>query len=427
MTTNTRAQQTINTDRLMASLEELGAIGAYHDEDADVMGVRRLALSPEDAEGRRLVRKWFEEAGLTASTDAIGNTYADRMGLDPDLSPVMSGSHIDSVPTGGKFDGALGVLGALEVIRTLNDHDITTRRPLTIAFFTDEEGCRFGTDMLGSAVATGRIPLEQAYALTDADGKSVKDELAAIGFLGDEPVGQRRPAAFIECHVEQGPSLIHEGFDLGAVTGVQGISWRKLTITGASAHAGATPMSFRKDPGLAAAKINCRIHEMCASGEYGPDMRATMGVITPEPGMINVIPGRVTATVDLRNPDDDAMRRAEADLDAYQQEIAEQLQVTIDSQQTARTPAVAFDEAVIAAVEAAARVQGLKCRRILAGAGHDAQEWSTVCKTAMIFTPGLHDGISHNPRELSTPKHCADAVNTLLSMILALSDEAGNA
>ena len=423
MTTANRAQLKINIDRLMASLDELGAIGAYHDEEANVMGVRRLALSPEDAQGRRLVKRWFEEAGLTVSVDAIGNTYADRQGAQPDLAPIMSGSHIDSVPTGGRFDGALGVLGALEVVRTLNDHDITTRRPLTIAFFTDEEGCRFGADMLGSAVATGRIPLEDACALTDADGKSVRAELESIGFLGAEPVGQRKPHAFIECHVEQGPTLIHEGFDLGVVTGVQGISWRRLTIVGASAHAGATPMSFRKDPGLAAAKINCKVHEMCASGDYGPDMRATMGVITPEPGMINVIPGKVTATVDLRNPDDDAMARAEADLDAFQNQIARDLGVTIESRQTARTPAVVFDESVQGAIEAAADAQGLTHRRILAGAGHDAQEWSAICKAAMIFAPGLNDGVSHNPRELSTPKHCADAVNTLLSVILALSDE----
>ena len=335
----------------------------------------------------------------------------------------MSGSHVDSVPTGGRFDGALGVLGALEVVRTLNDHDIATRRPLTIAFFTDEEGCRFGTDMLGSAVATGRIPLEKAYALTDDDGKSVKDELESIGFLGDEPIGARKPHAFVECHVEQGPTLIREGFDLGVVTGVQGISWRRLTITGASGHAGATPMGFRKDAGLAAAKINCRIHEMCASGKWGQEMRATMGVILPEPGMINVIPGRVIATVDLRNPDDDAMAGAEANLDAYQRQIADDLGVTIESVQTARTPAVAFDESVQRVIEAAADAQGLHSVRILAGAGHDAQEWSAVCKTAMIFTPGLNDGVSHNPRELSTPKHCADGINTLLSVILTLSDE----
>lgn len=423
MTTNARARLKINTDRLMASLDELGAIGAYHDEEADVMGVRRLALTPEDGQGRRLVRRWFEEAGLIVSADAIGNTYADRMGLEPDLAPVMSGSHIDSVPTGGRFDGALGTLGALEVIRTLNDHDITTRRPLTIAFFTDEEGCRFGTDMLGSAVATGRIALERAYALTDESGKSVRGELEAIGFLGAEPVGQRRPHAFVECHVEQGPTLLHEGFDLGAVTGVQGISWRRLTITGASAHAGATPMSFRKDAGLAAARINCRIHAMCASGEFGEDMRATMGVIHPEPGMINVIPGRVVATVDLRNPDDGMMRKAEADLDAHLRRIAEETGVRIASVQTARTPAVAFDVSVLRTIEAAASVQGLTHRRILAGAGHDAQEWSSVCKTAMIFTPGLNDGISHNPRELSTSKQCADGINTLLSVILALSDD----
>ncbi|MCA9292280.1 MAG: Zn-dependent hydrolase [Phycisphaerales bacterium] len=413
----------INTDRLMMSIEELGAIGAYRDAEANVMGVRRLALSAEDGAGRRLVMRWFEEAGLHVSVDAIGNVYADRAGRDASLAPVMSGSHVDSVPTGGRFDGVLGVLGALEVVRTLNDAGAMTRRPLTIAFFTDEEGCRFGTDMLGSAVATGRIPLEQAYALRDADRKSVRNELQAIGFLGDEAVNTRRPHAFVECHVEQGPLLIHEGIDLGVVSGVQGISWQRLTISGASAHAGATPMHLRKDAGLAAAMINTKIHDMCAHGDYGSDMRATMGVIRPEPCMINVIPGRVVATVDLRNPSDDAMHRAEHALDAYCRELERTMGVTIVSQQTARTPAVAFDESVQQIIEAAARTQGLSCRRILAGAGHDAQEWSAVCKTAMIFVPGLNDGISHNPRELSTPEQCANGINTLLAVVLALSDE----
>ncbi len=423
MTIGERTQLKINTDRLMHSIDELGAIGAYHDAEANVMGVHRLALSPEDAEGRRLVKRWFENAGLTVSVDAIGNIYANRTGLDSKLAPVMSGSHIDSVPTGGRFDGALGVLGALEVVRTLNDLDITTRRPITIAAFTDEEGCRFGTDMLGSAVATGRIALDDAYGLTDADGKTVKQELEAIGFLGAEPVGKRTPHAFVECHVEQGPALIHEGIDIGVVTGVQGISWHKLIITGTSAHAGATPMGFRKDAGLAAARINCRLHEMCTGSKYGSEMRATMGVIHPEPCMINVIPGRITATVDLRNPDDNAMHNAEQDLDDYLQHITKELGVQIESRQTARTPAIIFDESVQIAIETAAKTHELSHRRILAGAGHDAQEWSAVCKTAMIFVPGLNDGISHNPRELSTPRQCADGINTLLSVITRLADE----
>ncbi|HHN77176.1 MAG TPA: Zn-dependent hydrolase [Phycisphaerales bacterium] len=409
----------INRDRLMDALEQLARIGAY--EDAGFRGVRRLALTDEDAAARRLVIDWYKDAGLTVNTDAIGNTYADRPGKDNTLQPVMAGSHVDSVPTGGRFDGVLGVLSALETVRTLNDNNITTNHPLTIAFFTDEEGCRFGTDMLGSAVATGRIPLEKALRLTDADGRTVGEELERIGFNGPEPVNQRRPAAFVECHVEQGPILAREGFDLGVVTGVQGISWRRLTITGAAAHAGATPMNYRKDAGLAAARINVEIRRMCDSGDFGPDMRATMGVIRPEPGSVNVIPGRVVATVDLRNPDEKALEAAENALDQFIEKLAADAGLHITSEQTARTPPVAFDEKVQTVIAAVADDLGLKHRPIIAGAGHDAQEWSRLCPTAMIFTPGENDGISHNPRELSTPKQCGDAADALCNTILRLA------
>ncbi|USO00406.1 MAG: M20 family metallo-hydrolase [Phycisphaeraceae bacterium] len=405
----------------MQSLDELGRIGAY-DAGNGVMGVRRLALSDEDATGRRLVMSWFEQAGLAVSIDQIGNAYADRPGADPALAPVMAGSHVDSVPTGGRFDGALGVLSALEAVRTLNDLSITTPRPITIAYFTDEEGCRFGTDMLGSAVATDRIPLADARALRDADGISVGDELDRLDFAGPEPVGQRRPHAFVECHVEQGPILAREGYDLGVVTGVQGISWRRLTLVGSAAHAGATPTDYRKDAGLAAAQINVRLREMCVSGEFG-ELRATMGVIRPEPGSVNVIPGRVTATVDLRNPDADALAAAERTLDNFCRELAESSGVHITWQQTARTPPVIFDEHVRVVIASVADRLALRHRPIVAGAGHDAQEWSRLCPTAMIFVPGENDGISHNPLELSTPEQCGHAADALLNTIVTLAGE----
>jgi beta-ureidopropionase / N-carbamoyl-L-amino-acid hydrolase len=416
-------QPTINSQRLQDSLAQLGCVGAFDSEHEGIKGVRRLALTDADATGRNLVIDWMRQADLEVSIDQIGNVYATRPGRDNSLAPVMSGSHVDSVPTGGRFDGALGVLGALEVIHTLNDLERTTLRPLVVAFFTDEEGCRFGTDMLGSAVATGRIGLEAAWSLMDADGASVCSELKRIGFLGGVPVGQRRPHAFVECHVEQGPVLRQEGFDLGVVTGVQGISWQRLTISGAPAHAGTTPTDFRRDAGLVAAKVNIRMREMCLSGKYGPDMRATMGVICPEPGSINVIPGRVIATVDLRNPDDEGMARAEADIAAYMQQLAETGRVTINTEQTARTPAVAFSQRIQCAIANAADSLELRYRSILAGAGHDAQEWSRICPTAMIFVPGENDGISHNPLEFSTPKQCEDGINVLLRTILALSEE----
>ena len=215
----------ISRERLWRRLEELGAIGAYHDEVADLVGVRRLALSDEDRAGRDKVTGWMRDLGLEVSVDRIGNIYAQRAGRDMSLAPVMFGSHVDSVPTGGRFDGALGVLGALEVVETLNDAGVITRRPLVVGAFTDEEGCRFGLDMLGSAVATGRVSLEQAYALRDRDGLSVGDELARIGYRGEERENQRRPWAYVEVHVEQGPTLIREGVDIGVVTKVQSISW----------------------------------------------------------------------------------------------------------------------------------------------------------------------------------------------------------
>lgn len=412
----------INADRLYDSLEELGKIGAYTDEETSLVGVRRLALSDEDRDGRRLIVKWFEDAGLQVSVDQIGNIFAQRGGSDAALDPVMMGSHADSVPTGGRFDGALGVLGALEVIRTLNDNKIETLRPLIAADFTNEEGCRFQIDMLGSSVAVGRVSLDEGYALIDADGKTVREELERIGFLGPEKVGQRRAHAYLECHVEQGPTLITEGFDVGVVTGVQGISWQRLTITGKAAHAGATPTSFRRDAGLAAALLNVRAREMADSGSYG-ELRATMGVINPHPGAINVIPGRIDATMDLRNPGDADLLRAEQDLRSYADQLAKDHGVTIEWERLAKTDYVPFDDSVQQVIEDAAAELGFKSRRLIAGAGHDAQEWAPHCKTAMIFATGEYDGISHNPREFSTKKQCADAINVLLRSALHLANE----
>lgn len=413
----------IDAKRLYASLEELGRVGAYTDENSGLVGVNRLALTDADRDGRRLVKRWFEEAGLSVSVDAFGNCFAERAGTDPGAAPVMMGSHIDSVPTAGRFDGCLGVLGALEIIRTLNDRGIETKRPILAAFFTDEEGCRFGTDMLGSAVATGRIPLEEGYAKTDRDGIAVKSELERIGFLGSDPVGTRLPHAYLECHIEQGPVLRSKNLDLGVVTGVQAICWHELEIRGRSAHAGTTPMSYRKDPGVAAAKINLKMREMTASGAYGPDMRATMGVIRPVPGMINVVPARVVCSVDLRNPDDEAMERQEKDLIAFYKQVEKEEGVEIRWKRTAQTPRIRFDESVQRIIADAADALGLSHERILSGAGHDAQEFSRVCKTAMIFVPGEYDGISHNPREFSTEKQCADGVNAALIALTALANE----
>lgn len=399
----------------------LSEVGRYTDEASGLFGVCRLALTDADADGRRLVKSWMEEAGLEVRVDRIGNVIGRRAGREDGLAPVMSGSHIDSVPTGGAFDGALGVIGALEVIRTLDEQQVVTRRPIEIAFFTDEEGARFGTDMLGSAVAAGRLSLEQALSLRDADGKSVGEELRRIGFLGSASERLSPPHAYVECHVEQGPILEAAGMELGVVTGVQGISWQELTIKGRSAHAGTTPMGLRKDAGLAAARIAVRMHEMTQGGAYGAEMRATMGRLEVHPGRVNIVPSRVVCTVDLRNPDDAAMARAEHDLAAYVAATAAELGVTIEARQTARTSHVSFDAGVQAAIARHMESMGLKFTRILSGAGHDAQEMAALCPTAMIFVPGLYEGISHNPRELSTPEACARGVEVLYRTVVELA------
>jgi N-carbamoyl-L-amino-acid hydrolase len=413
----------IDGRRLYASLQELAKIGAYKDEATGLIGVNRLALTAADGEGRHLVVKWFKEAGLKVTVDKIGNVYARREGGDPELEPVMLGSHIDSVPTAGAFDGCLGVLGALEVVRTLNDNKIGTARPLVVAFFTEEEGCRFGTDMLGSATATGRLSLKQAYELKDRDGLMVKDELEKIGFVGKEDVGRIKPHAYMECHIEQGPILRSRGLDIGVVMGVQAIGWREVAIVGRAAHAGTTPMGFRRDAGVAASKVNLKLREMTESGRYGVDMRATVGAWKVHPGMVNVVPSRVIFSVDLRNPSDAFMKKAEDDLTAYLKALEKEDEVQISWRQTAKTPLVPFDKSVQELIGNTANDLRLTSEPILSGAGHDAQEWSRICKTAMVFVPGEYDGISHNPREFSTRKQCTDGINVLLNAALRLSED----
>ncbi|MBI5497103.1 MAG: Zn-dependent hydrolase [Deltaproteobacteria bacterium] len=417
------SELSINPARLTASLQELGRIGSYVDGNTGLHGVNRLALTAADGEGRRHVAAKMKALGLTVTTDRIGNVYARRPGTDNALRPVMMGSHIDSVPTAGMFDGCLGVLGALEIIHTLNDANTTTRRPVVVGFFTDEEGSRFGTDMLGSAVATGRIPLETAYALQDRAGLTVRGELEKIGFLGNTDEKLPPPHAYLECHVEQGPVLRSRNMDVGVVTGVQAISWHELTITGKSAHAGTTPMELRADAGLAAARVNLKMREMTASGRYGTQMRATMGAMVPVPGLVNIIPGRMTATVDLRNPDDAFMRAAEADLKAFYELVAREEGVKLDWRQTARTDCAHFDGGIQERIASSAGRRKLVNMPIVSGAGHDAQEMARVTRAAMVFVPGEYDGISHNPREFSTTEQCANGVNVMLDVLLGLADE----
>lgn len=412
----------IDGDRLWTSINQLAELGAYHDDTAGLTGVNRLALTDADAAGRRRVMKWFEEAGLEVRIDRIGNVIGRRRGRENTLAPVMSGSHIDSVPTGGAFDGALGVLGALETVRALNDAKHVTRRPIEIAFFTDEEGCRFGTDMLGSAVACGRLNLEEAYGLKDRTGVTVKEELARIGFLGTANERITPPHAYVECHIEQGPILAAHEQELGVVIGVQAITWWEATIIGKSAHAGTTPMELRHDPGLAASKLNVMLHEMVTSGRFGKNARATMGRIEPVPNRINIVPSRVICTFDLRNPDDQQMAALEGELNLRLRQIETELGVSISTKQTAKTPRIPFSPDIQALIAKKMDAAEKTHEPILSGAGHDAQELAAICPTGMIFVRGEYDGISHNPREYSTPQACASGVQILFETLVDLAD-----
>jgi N-carbamoyl-L-amino-acid hydrolase len=414
---------TIDGDRLWASLMDLAKIGAYDDAETGLVGVNRQSLTDEDAEGRRVVVGWMKDAGLEVTIDEMGTIFGRREGTDPTLAPVMAGSHIDSVGTAGAFDGCLGVLGALEVVRSLNDHGITTRRPLVIAAWTEEEGVRFGTDMLGSAVAAGRLTLEYAYNLTDEAGLRFGDELVRIGFKGERPVTLDPPHAYVECHIEQGPVLLREGHAIGVVTGVQAISWQKVTLHGRAAHAGTTPIELRIDAGLAAAQIVVKLREMVNSGLYGR-LRATVGHIATSPGLPSVVPDRAELTVDLRNPDDEHMAAAERDLAAFLESLPE-LQPTpglrVETKRMAKTRQVPFDERIQDTIADVASGLGQETIRLMSGAGHDAQEMAAIAPTAMVFVRGQYDGISHNPREYSTPADCAAGITVLANTMIRLA------
>ncbi|MEU1163648.1 M20 family metallo-hydrolase [Streptomyces sp. NPDC005921] len=423
MTNSDLDKITVNGDRLWRSLMDLAEIGAYDDERTGLRGVNRLALTDADATGRRQVIAWMEDAGLSVRVDRMGNVYGRREGTDPSARPVLTGSHIDSVATAGAFDGCLGVLGGIEVVRTLDERGIRTRRPIEVGVFTEEEGVRFGTDMLGSAVAAGRLSLAYAHGLTDRDGRTLGDELARTGFDGHADVRLTPPYAYVECHIEQGPVLAENDVEIGVVTGVQGISWQEITIHGRAAHAGTTPTRLRADAGLAAAQIIVHLRELVDSGEYG-DLRATVGHLIVHPDLTNIVPARAEMTVDLRNPDDAQMARAEEALATFLERLENSgpgLSLTV--RRMARTAYVPFDEGVQKVIAQAADDHGLEHISLLSGAGHDAQEIAALCPTAMIFVRGEYDGISHNPREYSTPEACAHGVDVLATALLRLANQ----
>jgi beta-ureidopropionase / N-carbamoyl-L-amino-acid hydrolase len=404
----------IDRTRLLGRLDALAEVGSI-----DGGGVCRLALTAADGAGRDLVVSWMRDLGLRVDVDGVGNVVgtwpADR--FDP---PVMTGSHIDTVATGGRYDGNLGVLAGLEVLETVIAAGVATERPLAVAFFTNEEGSRFAPDMLGSLVFAGGLPLEVALDTVAIDGAVLADELERIGYVGPMPCPAAAPHAFVELHIEQGPVLEAAGESIGIVTGVQGISWTEIELTGQSNHAGTTPMLLRHDAGYVAAAIAVAVRELTAAT---PGLVGTVGRVELHPDLINVVAARATLTVDLRHADDTVLADAEQALLATASTIADAEGVALDLRRLARFEPVSFDPGVIDLVEQVAGDHGLKARRMTSGAGHDAQMLARRCPAGMVFTPSVR-GISHNPAEHTDPDDLVAGANVLLDVVLRLAGAA---
>lgn len=400
----------INGQRLLSSLQALGQIGALPGG-----GVNRLALTDADRAGRDWTVARMRALGMQIEIDAIGNIVATYPGTD-DLPPVMVGSHIDTVRTGGLFDGNYGVLAGLEVVATLREAGLQTRRPLAIAVFTNEEGARFQPDMMGSLVYVGGLALQDALAICDADGVSVQSELQRIGYQGTAPVGTPVVDSYVELHIEQGPVLEQLSLQIGVVEGVQGISWTEFTVEGQSNHAGTTPMVLRHDAALVAAQVAVFVRAL--SERMGGRQLATVGAVRLSPNLVNVIAHTAVFTVDLRNTNNAALTQAEQELHAYveQASLAEGVRVT--SRSLARFDPVDFDPMVVDLVEDEASILGYSHHRMPSGAGHDAQMLARVCPSAMIFVPSAR-GLSHNVHEHTAPADLQRGAQLLLQVVLA--------
>ena len=406
----------INGERLWGSLMQLATIGATAKG-----GCCRLALTDLDRLGRDLVIKWATEAGLTVTIDKIGNVFMRREGRNPSLPPIMSGSHIDTQPTGGKYDGNYGVLAALEVIRTLNDLDIVTEAPLEVVFWTNEEGSRFVPVMMGSGVFAGVFPLEDIYAVCDSEGKSVGSELEKIGYIGTETPGDHPVGAYFEAHIEQGPILEDEEKVIGVVQGVLGIRWYDCKVTGQESHAGPTPMSLRKDALQTATQI---MQQVITIAGQTPEGRGTVGSVQVYPNSRNVVPGEVTFSIDIRNTSDALVTDMDSALREYIATLSEQSGLQIELTEVSHYPAASFDSDCQAAISKAAVTLNYPQREIVSGAGHDAVYMSYLVPTGMIFIP-CKDGISHNEAEYAAPEHVTAGANVLLQVILQYAGIAG--
>lgn len=412
----TSAGVRIDPRRLRSRLDELGAVSPIPGG-----GSCRLALTDEDRAGRDLVRSWMVDLGLRVQVDGIGNMIATWECASGD--PVMTGSHIDTVRTGGRYDGNYGVIAGLEVIETLMTAGLTPSRPMSVAVFTNEEGARFQPDMLGSLVYVGGLGVEEALDTRAIDGARLGDELTRIGYDGAFPVPGPAPYAFVELHIEQGPLLEAEGFTIGAVDGVQGISWQELTITGQSNHAGTTPMSLRHDPAYVAGAIAVFLRELAT--EMGGNQVCTVGKIDLSPNLINVVPASALITIDVRNTDEMLLRQAEDRITDFLRDLSEREGVGIDARRLARFEPVIFDPEVVRLVESIALEHGHTVKRMPSGAGHDAQMLARVCPAAMIFVPS-HRGISHNAAEHTDDVDLVAGANVLLDTMWSLTENDPN-
>ncbi|MFK7856153.1 MAG: Zn-dependent hydrolase [Granulosicoccus sp.] len=400
----------INSERLWDSLMEMAKIGP-----GIAGGNNRQTLTDEDAEGRRLFQTWCEEAGLTMGLDKMGTMFARREGTDPDALPVYVGSHLDTQPTGGKYDGVLGVLGGLEIIRQLNDMSIKTKHPIVIVNFTNEEGTRFAPAMVASGVFAGMHTLDWAYEREDADGVKLGDELKRVGYLGDEEVGARKMHAFFELHIEQGPILENEGLDVGVVTHGQGLKWLEVTLIGKESHTGSTPMSMRRNAGLGMARMTDKVNEIALS--HAPLAVGSIGHCDVFPNSRNIIPGKTVFTVDFRHPEKDVITDMETRFRAAAKEIAEQIGLQYSIEEVGGFDPVEFDANCVGAVRSAAERLGYSHRDLVSGAGHDACWINRVAPTSMVMCPCV-DGLSHNEAEDISPEWAAAGTNVLFHAVV---------
>jgi len=404
----------INADRLWDSIHEIAKIGP-----GVAGGNNRQTLTDEDGEARHLFKRWCEEAGLTVSVDAMGTMFAIRPGTDPEALPVYVGSHLDTQPTGGRYDGVLGVLGGLEVVRTLNDLGIKTKHPIVVTNWTNEEGTRFAPAMLASGVFAGVHDLEWAYDRRDAEGKRFGDELERIGWKGEEPVGGRKMKAFFELHIEQGPILEDEGIDIGVVTHGQGLKWLQVTLTGRESHTGSTPMPKRRNAGLGMARVTELVHEVAM--DYQPDAVGAIGHMEVYPNSRNIIPGRTVFTIDIRSPNKKVLDAMDARIRDGIAQICEAMDIAFEIEQVGHFDPVTFDEGCVKAIRDAAERLGYSHRNIVSGAGHDACWINSVAPTAMVMCPCV-DGLSHNEAEEITKEWAQAGADVLFHAVVETAE-----